>query len=97
LRLWAEAYARSLVEPDGPWSGFAAATVCDWLELLAAAQPPKVRNTPPALAERTLTLAVLRGALLDLLATNDQERTSAAVARHLTGLRSVSHRPRARS
>ena len=23
LRLWVEAYARSLVEPDGPWAGFA--------------------------------------------------------------------------
>src|ERR1700761_8665843 len=27
LRLWVESYARSLVEPDGPWSGFAQETV----------------------------------------------------------------------
>jgi AcrR family transcriptional regulator len=33
----------------------------------------------------TLTLAVLRGALLDLLATGDVERTTAAVASHLSG------------
>ena len=37
LTLWADGYARSLAEPDGPWAGFAAATVADWLELLAAA------------------------------------------------------------
>jgi AcrR family transcriptional regulator len=83
LRLWAEGYARSLVEPDGPWAGFADATVEDWLEVLAGAQPPPVRNSTAGVAERTLTLAVLRGALLDLLATNDQERTTAAVTRHL--------------
>ena len=35
-----EGYARSLVDPAGPWAGFAAATVEDWLALLASAQPP---------------------------------------------------------
>ena len=34
-------------------------------------------------AERTLVLAVLRGALLDLLATGAVARTTAAVNRHL--------------
>lgn len=38
-------------------------------------------------AERTLALAVLRGALLDLLATNDVDRTTAAVERHLAMIR----------
>lgn len=85
LRLWAEGYARSLVEPNGPWGDFARTTVDDWLALLAAAQPPRDRDTAPAVAERTLALAVLRGALLDLLATNDVERTTAAVERHLRG------------
>jgi AcrR family transcriptional regulator len=84
LRLWAEAYARSLVEPDGPWAGFARATVEDWLVLLASAQAPAVRDTEAGVAERTLALAVLRGALLDLLASDDSERTTAAVDRHLT-------------
>jgi AcrR family transcriptional regulator len=86
LRLWAEGYGRSLVEPDGPWAGFAMATVHDWLELLAAAQPARVRNSAAGVAERTLTLALLRGALLDLLATDDRERVTAAVARHVAGL-----------
>ncbi|BBH69141.1 TetR family transcriptional regulator [Actinoplanes sp. OR16] len=71
LRLWTEAYARSLVEPDGPWAGFARLTVEDWL-----------REMP------TLSLAVLRGALLDLLATGDEERVTAAVHDHATTLRS---------
>jgi hypothetical protein len=44
-----------------------------------AATPPAVRRTKAGLAERTLALAVLRGALLDLLATDDGGRTGAAV------------------
>jgi len=60
LVLWSESYARSLVGPHGPWRGFASATVEDWLQLLADAQPPELRDTPQALAERTLVLAVLR-------------------------------------
>ena len=79
LVLWSESYARSLVEPHGPWRGFASATVEDWLQLLADAQPPELRDTPQALAERTLVLAFLRGALLDLLATGDQRRITSAV------------------
>ena len=79
LTLWVEAYARSLVEPDGPWGGFAARTVADWLDLLAAAQPPARRRSAAGAAERTAVLAVLRGAMLDVLATADVPRTTAAV------------------
>ena len=75
LMLWTEAYARSLLEPDGPWAGFAADTVRDWLDVLAAAQPPSGRDE----IRQTAVLAVLRGALLDLLATGDVDRTTAAV------------------
>jgi hypothetical protein len=78
-----EAYTRSLVDPDGAWSQFARTTVQDWLAVLAAAQPVAERDTEAGLAERTLMLAVLRGALLDLLATGDTERVTAAVLRHL--------------
>jgi AcrR family transcriptional regulator len=84
LTLWVEGYAHSLVEPDGPWAGFARATVDDWLDLLARAQPPGERDTPAGLARRTHTHAVLRGALLDVLATGDEQRTTAAVKDHLT-------------
>ncbi len=44
LVLWVEAYARSLVEPDGPWAGFARQTVEDWLDVLA--QGPAACGTP---------------------------------------------------
>ena len=84
LKLWVEGYARSLIDPDGPWAGFAPATVTDWLELLGEARSDA--------AERTLILAVLRGALLDLLATGEIQRVDAAVNRQLELLRGASAR-----
>ncbi len=92
LTLWAEAYARSLVEPDGPWQGFASQTVDDWLGVLGAAQPPRRRHGQRGVSERTLALSVLRGALLDLLATADVERTGAAVDQYLGYLHSLGRR-----
>ncbi len=92
LRLWLEAYSRSVVGEPGPWEGFALETVSDWDLLLAAHQPSAVIGTPEGAAERALVLAVLRGALLDLLATGDAERTGAAVATHV---RALSGAPRA--
>lgn len=86
LTLWVEGYARSLGGGTGPWAGFAERTIADWLELFATAQPPARRDTPEGLAERTLLLSVLRGALLDLLASRDEERTTAAVTAHLRTL-----------
>ena len=86
LRLWLESYARALVEPEGPWGGFAAATVEDWLTLLAGAQAPAERETRAGQTRRTLALALLRGALLDLLASDDAERTTRAVERGLAAL-----------
>jgi AcrR family transcriptional regulator len=81
LRLWVEGYARSLIEPNGPWAGFARATVEDWLTVLASCQPPTERDTAAGEAARTEALAVLRGALLDVLATGDVDRTTAGVLR----------------
>lgn len=86
LRLWTESYARSLIDPDGPWGGFAARTVQDWLALLAASQPPARRRSRTGQAQRTLVLALLRGAMLDLLATGDADRCSRAVERGLAAL-----------
>ncbi|MGH3665275.1 MAG: TetR family transcriptional regulator [Egibacteraceae bacterium] len=90
LTLWVEGYARSLVDPEGPWADFARATVQDWLAVLAAAQPAADRDTTAARTQRTLVLAVLRGALLDLLATGDGDRTTAAVHRQLAALHATS-------
>lgn len=83
LTLWVEAYARSLVEPDGPWAEFARRTVEDWLTVLAGAQPARERRSRAGAARRTLVLSVLRGAMLDLLATGDLARTSTAVEAQL--------------
>jgi AcrR family transcriptional regulator len=83
LALWLETYAQSLVEPNGPCADFARKTVDDWLELLAARQPAPLRRSRAGITERALALAVLRGALLDLLATGDEERTTAIVEAHL--------------
>jgi AcrR family transcriptional regulator len=86
LALWLETYAQSLVEPNGPCADFARKTVDDWLELLAARQPAPLRRSRAGATERALALAVLRGALLDLLATGDEERTTAIVEAHLNRL-----------
>jgi AcrR family transcriptional regulator len=79
VRLWVEAFGRSIIDPTGPWGEFARATVEDRLAVLAAAQSPAVRRTARGRDQRTVALAVLRGALLDLLATGDRKREDAAV------------------
>jgi AcrR family transcriptional regulator len=86
LTLWLEGYARSLLAAPGPWARFAQETVTDWLSLLAESQPAGRRRSPAGQTERTLLLAVLRGALLDVLATGDTERAGLAVERHLSTL-----------
>ena len=90
LSLWVEGYARSLLGEPGPWADFGRDTVRDWLDLLAElqaahAEPDEQAEQAERAArdERTLLLAVLRGALLDLLATGDTERVTSAVERHL--------------
>ena len=86
LALWVEGYARSLLGEPGPWADFGRDTVRDWLDLLAerqAATDPGAASAAGPEAERTLLLAVLRGALLDLLATGDIKRVTRAVERHL--------------
>lgn len=86
LTLWSEAYAHSVLDPAGPWGAFAEQTVTDWLDVLAGFQPPRTRRSRDGIAQRTAVLAVLRGALLDLLATRDADRTTAAVHRQLATL-----------
>lgn len=77
LTLWMDTYARSLVEPAGPWADFAAHTVGEWLQVFA--DLPVGQDQ----VDRTLLLALLRGLLLDLLATHDVDRTTAAITRYL--------------
>jgi AcrR family transcriptional regulator len=87
LVLWVEGYARSLVDPGGPWADFAARSVEDWLEVLAAYQPARGRRSRAARAQRTAALALLRGSLLDLLATGEDERVTQALRAQLEALR----------
>jgi len=87
LTLWVEGYVRSLIDPAGPWADFARTTVEDWLTVLAEAQPAVDRDTADARAQRTAVLALLRGALLDLLASGDVDRTTAAVHQQFALLR----------
>jgi AcrR family transcriptional regulator len=86
LRLWVESYATSLKDDAGSWAGFGARTVEDWLALLARSQPAAVRRTAAGRAQRTAVLAVLRGGLLDLLATGERARVDAAVRSSLAVL-----------
>lgn len=79
LRLWTESYATSLKATDGPWAGHAARTVEDWLAVFAKSQPAAARRTAAGRAQRTAILAVVRGGMLDLLATGDRARTTRAV------------------
>jgi AcrR family transcriptional regulator len=92
LVLWLETYAHSLVEPAGAYGQFALRTVDDWLELLATHQTPQHRRTRAGANERALALAVLRGAMLDLLASGDEVRTTALVEAHLSGIAAVRDR-----
>jgi hypothetical protein len=55
----------------------------DWLSLLAGGQAGDRSDAKARVTERTLALCVLRGALIDLLATGDSERTGAAVEAYL--------------
>ena len=77
-KLFFESYSRSLGGGE-PWTTFAVDSVRDW-------EPPLRRiltasgdaGTAPTDAEVTLTLSVLRGLLLDLLATGEAERIDLA-------------------
>ena len=94
LALWLEGYARSLTDSEGPWQGFAEQTVEDWLAVLAQFQTPAQRDAPEGAATRTAALALLRGGLLDLLATGDARRVDAAVREQISRLGRGSERPR---
>lgn len=76
VRLTYEAFLLSLSRNPGPWTGFAAESVRDWLDLLVGAQPDVPRQEAETRATRAL--ALIRGLLLDLLASDDYERVEGA-------------------
>lgn len=67
LKLWLEAYSRSLTITSGPLAEFGQQSVADWLPLLAGPVEP------------TVLLALLRGGMLDLLATGDHDRVDRSI------------------
>jgi AcrR family transcriptional regulator len=77
VRLTYEAFLLSLSHNPGPWTGFAAESVRDWLGLLIDGQPDVPREEAETRATRAL--ALIRGLLLDLLASDDHERVEAAM------------------
>ena len=79
VRFFFESYARSLHDREGAWAGFGETSVREWL-------PPIRHAVGCSDDEATLLLAVVRGLLLDLLATGDRQRVDAAFERALAGL-----------
>jgi hypothetical protein len=57
-----------------------------WLRRLAAAQPSALRRTARGREQRTAVLAVLRGGMLDLLATGDRDRVDRGISAALAAL-----------
>jgi len=80
-RLFFECYSRSLGGGE-PWATFAADSVRDWEPPLRRILTASNGAAPPE-AEVTLTLATLRGLLLDLLATGEAERIDLAWRRFI--------------
>jgi AcrR family transcriptional regulator len=71
VRFFFESYARSLHDHDGAWAGFGESSVREWL--------PPIRAAVGCTGEEaSLLLAVVRGLLLDLLATGEVDRVDAA-------------------
>lgn len=80
-RLFFESYSRSLGGGE-PWAAFARDSVRDWTGPLRSILT-RPDGPPPADAEVTLALAVLRGLLLDLLATGEVDRVDLAWRRYV--------------
>jgi AcrR family transcriptional regulator len=76
-RLFFENYSRSLGGGE-PWATFAADSVREWEPPLRRILTAPGADREPTDAEVTLTLSVLRGLLLDLLATGEVERVDLA-------------------
>jgi AcrR family transcriptional regulator len=81
-RLFFELYAYALRGRPGT-QGFLDGIVESWVAPIAAALVKAGANEPAARADARLAVAVVRGLLLDLLATGDRAGTTAAYERFL--------------
>jgi AcrR family transcriptional regulator len=78
-RLFFESYGLSLRDDPGAYDGFAAASVREWLPHLTPLAGRLLPGADPEIGA-TLILAMLRGLLMDRLATGEGDRVDAAVA-----------------
>ncbi len=90
-RLFFECYARAL-QGEAPFSRLLPGAVDDWIGALSATDV--ARGIPPreARARSRFVLALLRGLLLDLLATGDRQGAVDAVETFLALVGAVTHR-----
>lgn len=79
MRLFFETYALAIRNPNR-FPNFFEGAVHDWLRLFAGPPAKKKAEREKAMAVATMTLALYRGLMLDLCATNDCERTERALA-----------------
>jgi AcrR family transcriptional regulator len=77
LRLFGELHALAR-QPTSPYAGFAQRSVLDWLPVLEDGFLADGADRAEARRSATLTLAVIRGLLLDLHALEDSKRVDAA-------------------
>jgi AcrR family transcriptional regulator len=77
LRLFGELHALAR-QPTSPYADFAQRSVLDWLPVLEDGFLADGAHPAEARRSATLTLAVIRGLLLDLHALDDGERVDAA-------------------
>ena len=84
-RLFFECYARGL-QGEAPFDRLLPGAVTDWLDALEPVGTESGLTTAQARARARLGLAVVRGLLLDLLATGDRRATTAAFEAYLTQL-----------
>jgi AcrR family transcriptional regulator len=62
-------------EPGSPYEGFAARAVLDWLPVVQSGFAASGMEPSAAAALATMTLATVRGLIMDLMATDDFART----------------------
>jgi AcrR family transcriptional regulator len=84
FRLFFAVYGRALQAPD-QFAEFLNHVVADWMGALLDAQGPTT-DLESATRSATLVIATLRGLLLDLLATGDQDRVQDAAEGFLASL-----------
>ncbi len=88
MRLFFETYALALRDPNR-FPRFIEGAVKDWLDFLSASLIEEGASPEDASAMATVTLALYRGLMLDLAATNDCARVERALVLAVSALESL--------